>query len=206
VSAVPELLLARPASRATVVHRARPGVKLALLAAGTGLVLAVRTPWVVTGVAAATVGLAVLARIPVRDLARQARPALLFAGTAGALQAWSAGWVAGLTVAGSLVMTMLAASVVTLTTGTQDLLDAVVSAARPLRRLGVDPERLALTFTLAFVSIPVVARLAAEVLQARMARGAERSVRAFAVPLVIRTVRHADRLGEALRARGVDDD
>jgi biotin transport system permease protein len=31
-------------------------------------------------------------------------------------------------------------------------------------------------------------------------------VRALAVPLVIRTVRHADRLGEALAARGVDDD
>jgi biotin transport system permease protein len=206
VSAVSELLLARSGARTTVVHRTRPGVKLALLAAGSGLVFAVRTPWVVTGVAAVTVALAVLARLPVRDLARQTRPALLFAGTAGAMQAWSAGPVPGLTVAASLLVAVLAAAVVTLTTGTEDMLDALVAAARPLRRLGVDPERIALTLALALASIPVVARLAADVRQARMARGADRSLRAFAVPLVIRTVRHADRLGEALRARGVDDD
>jgi biotin transport system permease protein len=53
--------------------------------------------------------------------------------------------------------------------------------------------------------VPVLTGLAAEVRQARRARGAGRSVRAFAVPLVIRTVRYADRLGEALIARGVDD-
>ena len=58
---------------------------------------------------------------------------------------------------------------------------------------------------LAVRSVPVLARLAGEVGQARRARGAERSVRALAVPLVLRTVRHADRLGEALAARGVDD-
>jgi biotin transport system permease protein len=51
----------------------------------------------------------------------------------------------------------------------------------------------------------VLERLAAEVREARAARGAERSVRAFAVPLVIRALQHADRLGEALAARGVDD-
>ncbi|HEY6796039.1 MAG TPA: energy-coupling factor transporter transmembrane protein EcfT [Kineosporiaceae bacterium] len=194
------------ASGATGVHRARPGVKLAMLAAGATVLFTVRTPWVVGGAAAITLGLAALARIPARELARQARPALLFAGGAGALQAWSAGPLAGVTVAGSLVVAVVAASIVTLTTGSQEMLDAIVGAARPLRRLGVDPERVALTLTLAVTSIPVVARLAGEVRQARMARGAERSVRALAVPLVIRTVRHADRLGEALRARGADDD
>jgi biotin transport system permease protein len=99
-----------------------------------------------------------------------------------------------------------AAAVVTLTTQTQDLLDAVVAAVRPFARLGLNPDRVALTLALAVRSVPVVAQLARDVQEARMARGAGRSVRAFAVPLVIRTVRHADRLGEALAARGVDDD
>ena len=35
--------------------------------------------------------------------------------------------------------------------------------------------------------------------------GSRRARRAFAVPLVIRALRHADTLGEALVARGVDD-
>jgi biotin transport system permease protein len=54
-------------------------------------------------------------------------------------------------------------------------------------------------------AIPVVSGLAQDVVEARRARGVERSARAFAVPLVIRSVRYADRLGEALAARGVGD-
>jgi biotin transport system permease protein len=200
-----DLLL--PAVRGvSVVHRARPGVKIALLAAGMAVVLGVRTPPVVGLGAAVTVAVAAVARIPAGVLGRQLRPALLFALTVGALQTWSDGPVAGLTAAGALLVAVAAAAVVTLTTSTQELLDTVVAAARPLRRVGVDPERVGLTLALAVTSLPVVARLAGDVQQARKARGAERSARALAVPLVIRTVRHADRLGEALRARGVDDD
>ena len=191
------------------VHRARPGVKLAVLAASMVVVLGFRTPYVEAGAAVVVAVLAAVARVPVRMLARQLRPALAFALTAGALAGWSAGPakgpVQGATVAASLVVAVAAAALVTLTTPTQGLLDAFVTALRPLRSLGIDPDRVGLTLALAISSVPVVARLAGEVRQARMARGAERSVRAFAVPLMIRTVRHADRLGEALRARGVDD-
>ena len=50
-----------------------------------------------------------------------------------------------------------------------------------------------------------IADLAARVREAQRARGVERSVRAFAVPLVVSALRHADALGEALSARGLDD-
>ncbi len=53
--------------------------------------------------------------------------------------------------------------------------------------------------------MPVVVGLAEEVREAQRARGLGASPRAFAVPLVVRTLRHADALGEALAARGVDD-
>jgi biotin transport system permease protein len=53
--------------------------------------------------------------------------------------------------------------------------------------------------------VPVVAALAVEVRDAQRARGLTTSLRAFAVPLIIRALRHADALGEALVARGVDD-
>ena len=194
-----------PVRRPSPVHRTRPGVKLALLAAFTAVVFGFTTLPVLGAATAAVLGVAALARLRPRDLLRQVRPALPFAAVVGALQAWTNGPVAAVTVGGSLVVAVAAAGLVTLTTPTQDLLDSVVTATRPLARFGVDPERVALTLALAVTSLPVLARLAGEVRQARMARGAERSVRALAVPLVIRTVRHADRLGEALRARGVDD-
>ena len=122
-----------------------------------------------------------------------------------ALQVWLDGPVAALVIVGSIAVAVAAAALVTLTTRTTDLLDALVAALRPARRIGVDPERVALVLALAVRSVPVLAALAREVREARAARGAERSLRAFAVPFVVRSLRYADRLGEALAARGVDD-
>lgn len=188
-----------------MVHRARPGVKLALLAAALVVLAALRSPLTVVIAVAVVLAVAGWARIGLRALAAQVRPVLAFAVIAGGLQLWSDGPVAGATVGVALIVAVAAAALVTLTTPTQDLLDAVVAAVRPFARLGIDPDRVGLTLALAIRSVPVVAQLARDVQEARMARGAGRSIRAFAVPLVIRTVRHADRLGEALAARGVDD-
>jgi biotin transport system permease protein len=54
-------------------------------------------------------------------------------------------------------------------------------------------------------AVPVLTATFEQARDARRARGLERSARALLVPLVVRTVRHADQLGEALVARGVDD-
>jgi biotin transport system permease protein len=188
------------------VHRAPAGLKLGLLAAGLLALGLFRSPIAIGAGAVVTGGVVLLARLGPRIVWVQIRPVLLISCFVGAVQVWLDGPVqAGVTVAW-LLLAVLAAGLVTVTTPMQDLLDAVVTAIRPLRRFGVDPERVALVLGLAVRSVPVVAQLAREVQEARMARGAGRSVRAFAVPLVIRTVRHADRLGEALAARGVDDD
>jgi biotin transport system permease protein len=149
--------------------------------------------------------LAALARVGFRALTAQVRPVLWVLVPVAALQVWLSGPVRALAVVGGVLVAVAAAGLVTLTTRTEALLDALVAALWPLRRAGVDPERVALVLALAVRSVPVVAGIAGEVQQARAARGAERSLRAFAVPFVIRSLRHADRLGEALEARGVDD-
>jgi biotin transport system permease protein len=187
------------------VHRAPAGLKLGLL--GAGLLLLALLPGFVPVLVAGlvVVGLAALARVGARPLAAQVRPLLWLLVPLTALQLWLSGPVRALTIAGGLVVAVAAAGLVTLTTRTEQLLDALVAGLRPLRRAGVDPERVALVLALAVRSVPVLVGIAREVQQARAARGAERSVRAFAVPFVIRSLRHADRLGEALEARGVDD-
>lgn len=188
------------------VHRTPAGVKLALLAVGLLVLGVVRTPLTVAVGLAVTLAVGAAARLRPAVLWAQVRPVVLVALVVGALQVWLAGPVQAAVVVGWLVVAVLAAGLVTVTTPLADVLDAVVAATRPLRRVGVDPERVALVLALAVRSVPVVAGLARDVHEARSARGAGRSVRAFAVPLVIRTVRYADRLGEALAARGVDDD
>ena len=187
------------------VHRAPAGLKLALLAGGLVLVAVLPRPPVTLGAGLLVVALAALARIGVGQLAAQVRPLLWVLVPVTAVQLWLTGPRQAALVAGGLVVAVAAAGLVTLTTRTQALLDALVAALGPLRRLGVDPERVGLVLALAVRSVPVLAGIAREVQQARAARGAERSLRAFAVPFVIRSLRHADRLGEALEARGVDD-
>jgi biotin transport system permease protein len=189
----------------SVLHRARPGVKLAGLAGVLAVLGVVRTPVVVAAASLLVVILTVVAGVGVRRLAAQLRPVLPALVVVGALQAWLAGPPQALVVVGSIAVAVAAAGLVTLTTRTSDLLDALVAALRPARRLGVDPERVALVLALAVRSVAVLADVAREVREARAARGAERSLRAFAVPFVVRSLRYADRLGEALAARGIDD-
>jgi biotin transport system permease protein len=187
------------------LHRAPAGGKLLGLTALLLVLALVRSPLGVA-VGAVLVGvLAAVARVGVRPLLAQARPLRWVLALLAAFQLWSAGPVTAFVVVGSIFVAALLAGLVLLTTPTQALLDALVAGLRPLRPLGVDPERAGLVLALTIRAIPVVSGLAQDVVEARRARGVERSARAFAVPLVIRSVRYADRLGEALAARGVGD-
>jgi biotin transport system permease protein len=191
--------------RDSPVHRAPAGLKLAVLAVALLLLALFDVPASVAAGAGAVLVVAALARVGARPLVAQVRPVLWLLVPVAVLQLWLSGPARTAAVVGGIAVAVAAAGLVTLTTRTEALLDALVAVLRPLRRAGVDPERVALVLALAVRSVPVIVGIAGEVQQARAARGAERSLRAFAVPFVIRSLRHADRLGEALEARGVDD-
>lgn len=189
----------------SVVHRVPAGWKLlALLVLGAASVL-VDSAWgVAAGAALVAVGYAVAGLGP-RETWRQVRPLVWVLALVAVFHVLVSGWERALVVVGVIALLVLAAGLVTLTTPTQDLLDVIVRVLGPLRRVGVDPERVGLLLALSLRSVPVVIGLAEEVRDAQRARGLGASPRAFAVPLVIRALRHADTLGEALVARGVDD-
>jgi len=90
-----------------------------------------------------------------------------------------------------------------LTTPVSELLDVLDRALRPLRWLGIDPQRAALTIAVTLSTLPVLARLEREVREAQRARGGGRSLRLFAIPFLVVALKHADALGDALTARGV---
>jgi biotin transport system permease protein len=189
----------------SVLHRCPAGAKLASLAAGS-VALVVWRGFVALGIAAGVVlvGYAV-ARIPPRLAWAQLRPLRWLVLVLGVAQLLFSGWRLAVAVVGALVVLVAAAALLTLTTRVSALIDTFVRLARPLRPLGVDPERLGLMAALTVRTVPVIAQIRDEAAEARRARGLERSPRALLVPLVVRTVRHADHLGEALAARGVDD-
>ncbi|MFW5473593.1 energy-coupling factor transporter transmembrane component T family protein [Knoellia sp. CPCC 206450] len=187
------------------VHRLGAGWKLLALL-GAGVALAVwRAPGQVAVALGAVLILYAVARLPLRALGRQVLALAWVAVPLLAFQWVFASWRTGVGVVGSFVTLVLLAGLVTLTTRTTAMVDAVVRVCGWLRRFGVDPERVGLVLALGIRSVHVVLGLAQEVREAQHARGLRSSPRAFAVPLIVRSLRHADRLGEALSARGVDD-
>lgn len=187
------------------LHRAPAGAKLLALAAGTTALVAVRTPLAVAAGALVVLLAALTTGLGGRALAAQVWPLRWLVAVLVPFQVWTAGPRAALVVVGTLVVAVAAAGLVTLTTRVSAMLEALTGLLSPLRRLGVEPDRVALLLALAVRTVPVLTATAEEVRDARRARGLERSLRALLVPLAVRSVRHADRLGEALAARGVDD-
>ena len=189
----------------SLLHRSPAGAKLVGLLVFTTLLLVFRSP-VTMGVGLIFVVLlyAITAYTPVIML-QQIWPMKWIVILLFPFQWWLAGWQSAVIVVGTLVLAVAAAGLVSLTTRTTDLLAVIERAIQPLRYVRVDPERVALLLTLTIRVVPVINGLVHDVRDARRARGMERSVRAYVTPVVIRTVGYAERLGDALVARGVDD-
>jgi biotin transport system permease protein len=189
----------------SMLHRTRAGVKLLVLLAVSVLTIWLRTPWQLAAVGAVVLLGYAVARFPPALVWRQVRPMLWVLLFIGAFQAWAAGWTRAAVVVGTVLVLVLAAALVTLTTRTTAMADAVVTACRPLRRLGVDPERVGLMLALGMRSVPVVVGAAYDVRDAQRARGVVFAPQAYTVALVVRSLRMATALGDALLARGLDD-
>lgn len=190
----------------TLLHRLPVGVKVLGLGAfslSVVLVRDVRASWVFLAVA---LGLALLARVRLGVLARATRVVLLFALFVAALQWWWYGRDKAIETLVDLIALALVAVVVSATTPVNAMLDALIRWVRPLRHVGVDPDRVALTFTLAIQSLPGTVTLALETRDAARARGLGRHPRAYLTPFVIRVVARAHETGDALHARGIGDD
>jgi biotin transport system permease protein len=188
------------------LHRLRPGAKLlGLFGFAIAVVSTTGVPLTAAWLGIAVV-LAVLAGLRGRDFWRVARGFALIAVPLFAFQAWQHGWERGAEVVGDLFAMILAASAVTASTAVEDTLDTITWALGPLRRLGAKPERVALAFSLVIRAIPTILGVARETQSAARARGLERDPRARLMPLVLRTVAHAQLTGEALSARGAGED
>lgn len=191
----------------SVVHRLPAGVKLALLLISIlAATLFVRTPVVVGIVAIAVALLYAVARIPAKLALAQLRPVLWMIVIIAVFQVIITSPTRAVVVCGVLLISVALAALVTLTTRVTDMLDTVTRALGPLRRFGVDPERIGLMLALAIRCIPILATIVGEVSEARKARGLQWSMTALATPVLVRALRTADALGDALVARGVDDD
>lgn len=191
----------------SVLHRLPAGAKLlGMLVSIIVVVAVVRTPIAVAVAAAAVVLGFGVARIPVSVVLAQFRPLLWMIAIIAVFQVIITGPARAVVVCGVLLVSVALAALVTLTTTVTAMLDTCQRVLRPLERFGVDPGRVGLLLALTIRCVPLLSGIVAEVSDARKARGLQWSISALATPVIVRALRTADALGEALVARGVDDD
>lgn len=208
MTAVAAIGLYRPGT--SVLHRIPAGWKLLGLAVGVTAVLLLRSWWQLATAGAATVTLYLVAGVGLRMLAAQLWPLRWMLVFVAGVQVLFAGWQTAGRVCAVLAITVALAGLYTLTTKVSQTLDLISRLLAPLRReplrsLHIDPDRIALVLAMAIRCVPLLVGVIDEVNQARKARGAGWSVRALAAPAMVRTLRVADAMGEALQARGADD-
>lgn len=190
--------------RESPIHRMPAGLKvLALMIGGTTLFL-IPDLLIMIAVLAVTIALYPVARIPMRVLVAQIRPVFWIFLLIFAFQLFTRDAAFAAMVVARFVALLLLASLVTLTTPASEMIDAIERRIGWMRVIGANPAKISLSLSLALRFIPVVAEITSEVREAQRARGLERSVIAVALPVIIRTLKMADDVADAIDARGYD--
>lgn len=187
----------------TWAHPLRAGLKLAALAAITTGLFALKTPLPLGLACLSVAGLYASCgagfAINGLRLLRPLWPFVLIVGLWHLLR--------GTPVTGSVVVLRMLAAValanfVTMTTRLSQMLEVFQTLARPLAPLGLPPRRLALAMALVIRFIPVMLDRLTQIGQAWQARSPRRPGWRVLVPATLAALDDADRVAEALRARG----
>ena len=186
----------------TWLHRVRAGLKLAVLAIGSTALMWVHSPSLLL-VACAVVCLSVRwAGASVQQVWQQLRPLVWLLFVLGGLSVWSQGLWQALEMILRLLTLVLAALVVSMTTPLTQMMQVVAWLLKPFQRLGwIDADKVALGFGLTMRLIPELGVQWQEIREAQLARGLTPSPLTMGVPMLLRTLRRADEIAEAIDAR-----
>jgi biotin transport system permease protein len=188
----------------SLVHQTPTLLKLLLLSVIVSCMSLLGQPWQLGVALLGVAALYLLAGVPARAAWQQIGPILWILVIAVPFQVFFSGWLTAGLMTGRLLLAVSLAALFTLTTTVTAVLEAFQALLHPFRRW-IDADRVGLLVALTLRCIPLVAEIVKEVLEARTARGTQRSVLALAVPVVVRSLYAADAIGEALMARGLDD-
>lgn len=186
------------------IHRAPAAVKLLILLIGSAALFVVSSIPVHAAELVLIAGLFHAARLPWRDTFRQLRTAMILLIPIFLFHVFITDWALGLETVLRILVLLLLAVLVTLTTKPTEMIDVLEAAARPLRHIGVNPSKASMMLSMVIRFIPMMMREAQEILEAQRARGLDRNAIALLMPLLIKTLKMADDLSEAIEARGYD--
>lgn len=193
-------------SRRSPIHHLSPGTKMFIMAiAGIGLFFVNNIPWLI-GLLGVVVMFIAIARLPCSVVFAQIRPMLWVLVLIAGAHALLTHWETGIVLAVRFLVLILLATTVTLTTRTTEMVEAIAQALQPLQRFGIRPRQISLMVAIAIRFIPVLLEQIRDIQDAQRARGVERPVITFLVPLLVKTLHMADALVDAIEARCFDAD
>lgn len=212
----------------SLLHRLDPRTKIiGLLVLSVAIFLPKSWPGYLLA-AAFCLGALVLSQVPIKFILRGLRPIVIFLAITVVFNAfltpgeaiahvgrWAItreGLVLSAVAAVRLVLLVVIASLLTLTTSPIRLTDGFERLMRPLAPIGVPAHELALMMTIALRFIPTLTEEADRIMRAQAARGADfqsgnlmnriRGLIPVMVPLFVAAFRRADELATAMEARG----
>ena len=121
------------------LHRSAAGVKLLGLLVFYTVLVAFQSPVTVVIGFVLVAGLYAIAGFGARTLVEQVWPLRWFVLFLLPFQWWTAGWQIAVAVVGTLVVAVVGAALISLTTRVTDLLDVIARLLEPARAIGVDP-------------------------------------------------------------------
>jgi biotin transport system permease protein len=189
----------------SVLHRAPAGLKvIAFAILALAIALTARNVWALAAAGCLTVVLYLIAGFGPRILLRQVYAARWIVLVMLVTQVIFLPIPVAATNTGRVLVVIVLAALITLTTRIPALLDATERALAPLRRFAVNPAAVGLLLALTITAIPVIGGFAADIREARRARGAPTRLQTFVVPLLVMSLKHSDDLADALAARGIE--
>ena len=186
----------------TWAHSLPAGAKLAALCLWTGLVLHL------TGLSLWLASATVLALVATggssfaTSWGRMLRPLWPFAAIVLVWQLWIGQPIGAVTVLLRMAATVGLANAVTMTTQLAEIIAVITWLTQPLQRVGLSPKVLALSVALMIRFIPVMLLRFDQIANAWAARSPRKPGWRILVPTLLAALDDADRVAEALRARG----
>lgn len=195
-------MLTRPLATETALHRWPAGAKLGLLAA-LGLALGMAAEPFVLAAALAVVwaGFLPLGRAEVARLPGRLWPLWPFVLVIGGWHLIRGTPETGLAIILRMLTMFAAATLMLLTTRFDALLATFATLLRPLARLGLPVDRMALALSMTVRFVPVLAERASDLARAWRARSPRKPRHRLLAPLTLAALDEAEYAAEALRAR-----
>lgn len=213
--------------RDSFIHRLDPRTKMGMTILLLALIFVAHNFWGQILITLFLLGAILLARLPIRFVLRNLRPlAIIFVLTflihlfwtpgrtlfqIGRIDITQEGLFKGLLITYRIMLLIVSASLLTLTTSPIRLTDGIEKILGPLKRLKVPAHQIAMMMTIALRFIPILLMETEKIMKAQKARGADfesknpfkkaKSLSCIVIPLFISAFRKADNLALAMEAR-----